>query len=102
GEPSQATLFQVGGTGARAVKDGLSATGFPSGVAGVPAEVLETLAPLIQHRRQLRTDSGGAGQYRGGLGQATEVSYRGGGPWRGGLCATGGPRRAWCGRRKRM
>src|SRR5438105_4019014 len=81
GEPSQATLFQVGGTGARAVKDGLSATGFPSGVAGVPAEVLETLAPLIQHRRQLRIDSGGAGQYRGGLGQATEVSYRGGGPW---------------------
>ena len=81
GEPSQATLFQVGGTGARAVKDGLSATGFPSGVAGVPAEVLETLAPLIQHRRQLRTDSGGAGKYRGGLGQATEVSYSGSGPW---------------------
>ncbi len=81
GDASQVTLFQVGGTGARALKDGLSATGFPSGVAGVPAEVLETLAPLIQHRRQLRTDSGGAGQYRGGLGQASEVSYRGSGPW---------------------
>src|SRR5690348_5316191 len=63
------TLFQCGGAGARATKDGLSATGFPSGVAGVPAEVVEALAPLIQHRRELRTDSGGAGQQRGGLGQ---------------------------------
>lgn len=81
GEAAQATFFQVGGTGARATKDGLNTTGFPSGVAGVPAEVLETLAPLIQHRRQLRTDSGGAGEQRGGLGQATEISYRGTGPW---------------------
>ncbi len=81
GEAAQATLFQVGGTGARATKDGLNTTGFPSGVAGVPAEVLETLAPVIQQRRQLRTDSGGAGQQRGGLGQATTISYRGNGPW---------------------
>ena len=81
GEGAQTTLFQVGGTGARATKDGLNTTGFPSGVAGVPAEVFETLAPVIQHRRELRTDSGGAGQQRGGLGQATEVSYRGQGPW---------------------
>ena len=71
------SLFQCGGTGARAVKDGLNTTGFPSGVAGVPAEVFESLAPLVQHRRELRTDSGGAGTYRGGLGQWTEASYRG-------------------------
>ncbi len=75
------SLFQCGGTGARAIKDGLNTTGFPSGVAGVPAEVMESLAPLIQHRRELRTDSGGAGTYRGGLGQWTEVSYRGDAPW---------------------
>jgi N-methylhydantoinase B len=74
-------VFQVGGMGAPASKDGLSTTGFPSGVAGVPAEVIETLAPLVQHRRQLRTDSGGAGRLRGGLGQATEFSYVGSGPW---------------------
>ncbi len=79
--PFMATVFQVGGMGARASKDGLSTTGFPSGVAGVPAEVIETLAPLVQHQRQLRTDSGGAGAYRGGLGQTTEFSYRGSGPW---------------------
>jgi N-methylhydantoinase B len=39
------TFFQTsaGGTGARATKDGLGNTGFPSGVAGVPAEVIESL-----------------------------------------------------------
>jgi N-methylhydantoinase B len=80
-EPFMVSVFQVGGTGARAAKDGLNTTGFPSGVAGVPAEVIETLSPLIQYRRQLRTDSGGAGKYRGGLGQATEIGYGGSGPW---------------------
>ncbi|MBA2705136.1 MAG: hydantoinase B/oxoprolinase family protein [Blastocatellia bacterium] len=76
-----ASMFQVGGTGGRAIKDGLSTTGFPSGVAGVPAEVIETLAPLVQSRRELRMDSGGAGKHRGGLGQATEIGYRGSGLW---------------------
>src|SRR5215472_1446172 len=75
------SLFQCGGTGARATKDGLHTTGFPSGVAGVPAEILESLTPLIQHRRELRTDSGGPGMYRGGLGQWTEVSYRAEASW---------------------
>jgi N-methylhydantoinase B len=69
-------IFQAGGMGARATKDGLSSTGFPSGVAGVPAEVIETLTPLVQHRRELRTDSGGAGRRRGGVGQWTELSCR--------------------------
>src|SRR6185295_15875156 len=57
GDPFMATVFQVGGMGARASKDGLNTTGFPSGVGGVPAEVIETLAPLVQHQRELRTDS---------------------------------------------
>lgn len=75
------SVFQAGGTGARATKDGLSATGFPTGVAGVPAEVIETLTPLVQHRRELRQDSGGAGRTRGGLGQLTELSCRSGDEW---------------------
>ena len=65
--------FQLGGAGARASKDGLSTTGFPSGVGGVPVEVIESLTPLLQHHRELRSDSGGAGKFRGGLGQATEM-----------------------------
>lgn len=75
------TLFQVGGTGARPTKDGLNAVGFPSGVAGVPAEVIESLSPVVMKRRQLRPDSGGAGTWRGGLGQLTEFTRRGAGRW---------------------
>src|SRR2546423_3922314 len=80
-EPFTFSLFQCGGTGARAIKDGLNTTGFPSGVAGVPAEVVESLTPLVQYRRELRTDSGGPGTYRGGLGQWTETGYRGDASW---------------------
>jgi N-methylhydantoinase B len=79
--PFTLTVFQVGGTGARPVKDGLSAVGFPSGVAGVPAEVIESLSPVVMKRRQLRPDSGGAGEWRGGLGQLTEFARRGEGRW---------------------
>jgi N-methylhydantoinase B len=75
------TLFQSGGAGARAGKDGLQTNGFPSGVAGVPAEIFESRTPLVMHRKQLVTDSGGAGRFRGGMTQAAEVSYRGHGHW---------------------
>ena len=80
-DPFLFTLFQLGGAGARATKDGLSATGFPSGVGGVPVEVIESLSPLIVHHRELREDSGGAGKFRGGLGQRTEMGRRGDAPW---------------------
>ncbi len=80
-KPANFTLFQLGGMGARPTKDGLSTTGFPSGVGGVPAEILETQAPIFQRRRELRTDSGGAGKFRGGLGQATDFAHVGEGSW---------------------
>ena len=79
--PFTLTIFQVGGTGARPSKDGLSAVGFPSGVAGVPAEVIESLSPVVLKKRQLRPDSGGAGMWRGGLGQLTEFARRDEGNW---------------------
>jgi N-methylhydantoinase B len=79
--PFTLTLFQVGGTGARPSKDGLNAVGFPSGVAGVPAEVIESLSPVVLQRRQLRPNSGGTGKWRGGLGQLTEFTRRGEGKW---------------------
>ena len=75
------TVFQLGGVGARASKDGLNATGFPSGVAGMPAEITETLCPLVFRRRELRPDSGGAGRRRGGLGQEREVECLTDEPW---------------------
>ncbi len=73
-------FFSSGGTGARPTRDGLSATAFPSGVLGTPVEVIENLAPLIVERKALREDSGGAGKYRGGLGQVIAFRARTGRP----------------------
>ncbi|SDX71123.1 N-methylhydantoinase B [Amycolatopsis xylanica] len=70
-------VFQTGGIGARAGKDGLSTTGFPSGLRSTPTEVIETMAPLVQLERVLRQDSGGVGRQRGGLGQSTSMAARG-------------------------
>jgi len=76
--PDNAEVFALelvfnGGTGARPVKDGLSATAFPSGVWGSQVETTESAAPVLFHRRELRIDSGGVGQFRGGLGQRIEL-----------------------------
>lgn len=67
-------LVHNGGTGARPEKDGLSATAFPSGVMGSLVEITESVSPLIIWKREYRADSGGAGRYRGGLGQVLELS----------------------------
>ncbi|MCY3764548.1 MAG: hydantoinase B/oxoprolinase family protein [Gemmatimonadetes bacterium] len=62
-------FFSAGGMGARPASDGLSATAFPSGIKGVPAEAIEAVSPVLMLKRELRPDSGGAGRFRGGLGQ---------------------------------
>ena len=59
--------FSAGGMGAGHNRDGLSATAFPSGIMGVPVEAIETAAPVLMHRRQLRQDSGGAGRISRGI-----------------------------------
>ncbi len=66
-------LVYNGGTGARPTKDGLSATAFPSGVWGSQVEPTEATAPILVTRRELLPGSGGAGTYRGGLGQHIEI-----------------------------
>lgn len=71
--PFSMLFFNSGGTGARPAKDGLSSTAFPSGVRGVPAEIVEARSPLLILERSLRTDSGGPGQWRGGLGHRLVV-----------------------------
>lgn len=79
--PFTLTVFGAGGTGGRPTKDGLTTTGFPTGVRAAPTEVLETLTPLIQSQRELRQDSGGPGKFRGGLGQQVQVRRRDAQPW---------------------
>ena len=71
-----AMSFHSGGAGARSNKDGLSATPFPSGVRNVPVEVLEAITPIVIWSKELRQNSGGAGEFRGGLGQRMVVGNR--------------------------
>ena len=65
-----------GGTGARPGKDGLSTTAFPSGVRTTSTEVNELTSPLVLWQKEYRPNSGGDGQFRGGLGQTIEVGHR--------------------------
>ena len=79
--PYTVTMFHNGGTGARPTKDGLSATAYPSGVRNTPVEINEAIAPVRVWRKEYRTDSGGAGRCRGGLGQVMEISNAEGAPF---------------------
>jgi len=80
GEHFAFAFFACGGMGARPTKDGLSVTSFPSGIQNVSTEVIESVAPVVFHKRELRPDSGGAGQFRGGLGQVIRFEVRTDGP----------------------
>jgi N-methylhydantoinase B len=71
--PFSTVIFHCGGTGARPGKDGLDVTAFPSGVRTIPVEATESIAPVMFRRREFREGSGGAGRYRGGLGQIIEL-----------------------------
>lgn len=73
---AEVLTFNSGGTGARPGLDGMNATAFPSGVMTMPVEATEQVGPVIIWRKELRADSGGAGQFRGGLGQHMEVGAR--------------------------
>ena len=67
-------FFNAGGMGARTKMDGLSATAFPSGVRAMPIEVVENSAPIVIWHKELRPNSAGIGQYRGGFGQKIVLS----------------------------
>ena len=73
--------FAAGGAGAIHGRDGLSATAFPSGIAGVQSEMIEALVPIHIEKRELLADSGGPGEWRGGLGQAFTLGVRGDRPF---------------------
>ena len=75
GEEFIVNPFYTGGAGARPGKDGLSCTAFPSGVRNTPVEINEAAAPIVIWKKEYRTDSGGAGALRGGLGQTLEFGH---------------------------
>lgn len=69
-------LFASGGMGASSANDGLSTTAFPTNAGAGSIEAFESIAPLVVWRKEFRTDSGGAGRHRGGLGQVCEIESR--------------------------
>jgi N-methylhydantoinase B len=76
GDPFSQVLFASGGMGAAPHKDGLPTTAFPTNVGAGSIEAYESVAPLLVWKKRLRTDSGGAGTFRGGLGQVVEIEVR--------------------------
>ena len=65
---------QGGGSGAHATGDGMDAVHVHmSNTRNTPAEVLETAYPLAIERYELLPDSGGAGEFRGGLGLRRDI-----------------------------
>ena len=75
-------LFASGGIGACPHKDGLSTTAFPTNAGAGSIEAFESVSPLIVWKKEFRTDSGGAGAQRGGLGQECEIEVRSSEPLR--------------------
>ena len=75
--------IEGGGWGARPWEDGESASVSvcQGDVRNAPVETIELKTPVLVERRALRTDSGGAGKYRGGLGMSTQVQNLVEGRW---------------------
>jgi N-methylhydantoinase B len=76
--PYRGVLTSVmGGSGAIEGRDGVNLLGGYGSLGGLVAEdpeMLEAMYPLTLERIELRTDSGGAGRWRGGLGVDIEVT----------------------------
>ena len=62
-------LFSGGGQGASARGDGVSALLWPTSAANTSIELMESRAPVLVLEKVYAPDSGGPGQFRGGLGQ---------------------------------
>ncbi|MEO3473667.1 hydantoinase B/oxoprolinase family protein [Roseomonas sp. CAU 1739] len=73
GERFSQVLFGSGGMGAGAGRDGLNATAFPTNSGSGSIEAFESSTPVVVWRKDLLADSGGAGEWRGGLGQEVEL-----------------------------
>ena len=82
GDRFSQVLFATGGMGASPHRDGLATTSFPTNVGAGSIEAFESVSPLVVWSKQLRPDSGGAGKFRGGLGQEAEIEVRSPSPLR--------------------
>ncbi|SLN63305.1 Acetophenone carboxylase delta subunit [Aquimixticola soesokkakensis] len=69
-----------GGQGGRSDSDGLDTLSFPSNCKVTAVEMFELVVPVLTECKELIPDSGGAGKYRGGLGQRAVLRNLGDSP----------------------
>jgi N-methylhydantoinase B len=74
GEAASIQYFLAGGLGAMDGLDGHNTTPSPTNNAVVASEVWENETGMTVDFRRLLTDSGGAGTFRGGLGQVAQMT----------------------------
>ncbi|MEN9760332.1 MAG: hypothetical protein RI906_158 [Pseudomonadota bacterium] len=74
GESGSIQFFMAGGLGAMQGRDGAACTPSPTNNAVVPAEIWEGETRVRLNYRRLLCDSGGPGEFRGGLGQEASLT----------------------------
>lgn len=79
GRPVASIFFASGGFGALQDQDGAATTPSPSNMTGTSIEVWESLTGMFIESKALLPDSGGPGEFRGGLGQRIEFINDSGG-----------------------
>jgi N-methylhydantoinase B len=67
----------LGGTGARASRDGCEAMSSAFNASNIPVEAQEAVQPIVVERFQLIPDSGGPGRQRGGCGIRRDMRIQG-------------------------
>ena len=73
GQPYSDILFTGGGQGASSARDGKSGLLWPTSASNTSIELLESRVPVLVEEKEYTPDSGGPGQFRGGLGQRVKL-----------------------------
>lgn len=76
GKPYATVLFFNGGMGATKGADGEHTQCWPSNLSSTPVEIVERNSPFTIAYRRFAAGSGGAGRYRGGMGQEVLLESR--------------------------
>jgi len=66
-------FFLMGGMGASAHGDGPACIPYPTNVRSTPVELMEAESAILFEYKELVTDSGGAGRFRGGSAQEVKI-----------------------------
>lgn len=76
GQPFHDHMMQGGGQGGARNSDGMPSLLFPTSAGNVSTEMFETRVPLLVEAKEYLPDTGGPGQFRGGVGQVIRVRKR--------------------------